>query len=638
MEVVDTKGQESIERSVIAMPALIPFPSRYVSMGTCFYAANLILDCDPEFLPQLRALRQEIRACFGESVLSPQSAREEIDYFERQTHDETRLWGANFRRESVRTVRLHVGWAPFEELFHSGDYQRIDCPTYQLVYRLDCCENSIDIRIPENLRLNRSEIVFVNSNPGEDASNMSTAGCAPATVEADATAKAATAAEAAAAETAAAEAAAAACATVMQLLHLGWDGWRFQLPICRILDTPTLPWRGVMIDSARHFIAPEDLKRIISMAWLYKLNRLHWHLTDDQGWRLELLTYPEVCEVGSSRPGGDPNRNGFYTQKDVRDIVAYAADRGITVVPEIDLPGHVQAVLASHPEFACTPGPHQIRTEWGISEDVLCMGNPRTLEFALRVWDEVCELFPGPYVHIGGDEVPTTRWEACPRCAAQKTALGLTEWIDLHGYFIKTIAEHLTKKGKIVFGWDEVLDSTIPNHAHVMHWRAWLTEQTEKALAQGRLVVLTPYFPYYLDFVQTDDRTCSPGLAYRSPDAATLRRVYEYDPFEGLPESDSGRTAQEGQTEPSQKLYRMEQRMHEGLLGIQANAWSEFMRDRRRFEYMLFPRLLAVSETAWNGRHRSAYTDFMGRLTEGHCGSGRSIFAQRGITWGPIDE
>jgi len=577
-----------------AIPALIPAPALYEASGESVCAATFILDCDARFLPQLRALREEISTAFGETVLSPQSSAEEFAYFEKQTHEETPLWGANFRISSAPTIGiriLQVDEQSWLERFGTGLV--LSANQVGSAYFLEVSHRGIDICIP-----------VPAPQHAEVCSSLTISG----------------------------EAAAAACATLMQLLHLGWDGWRFKLPLCKITDAPALSWRGLMIDSARHFVPVSELKKIISMAWLYKLNRFHWHLTDDQGWRLELITLPEATGSGSTRPGGDPNRNGYYTQGEVREIVAFAADRGITVIPELDLPGHVQAILAGHPEFACTPGPHYVRTEWGISEDVLCMGNPAALNFALKAWDEVCELFPGPYVHIGGDEVPTTRWESCPKCAAKKAELGLTEWIDLHGYFVKTVAEHLIKKGKMVFGWDEVLDSSIPNLANVVHWRAWLPEQSNRALKGGRYLIRSPYFPYYLDFVQTDDRSVSPGLAYRSPEAATLRRLYEYDPFAGLelehmdePAGAIPGTPNASATAPG-ALF----------LGIQVNAWTEFIRDGRRLEYMLFPRLLAFAETAWKGRKRAPYADFVHRLERGHCGSSRTIFAQRGINFCPL--
>jgi hexosaminidase len=599
------------------MPALIPSPTSYQESGDFLYAATLTLDSDAPFLPQLRALRDEIITAFGETVLSPLSSAEEFAYFEQQTHDETPLWGANFRRDAAPTIALHIHQVD-ERLWRERLRPESDAALEGLsgAYLLEISPSGISIAIPRT-----AERAAAAGN--DAAAEIAAVTESPAVTERAAAACAAT-----------AESAAAACATLMQLLHLGWDGWRFKLPVCTIVDKPAFAWRGFMIDSARHFVPVPELKKVLSMAWLYKLNRFHWHLTDDQGWRLELLTLPEATGSGSTRPGGDPNRNGYYTQAQVRDIITYAAERGITVIPELDLPGHVQAILAGHPEFACTPGPHLVRTEWGISEDVLCMGNPDTLAFALKAWDEVCELFPGPYVHIGGDEVPTTRWEQCPKCGAKKAELGLRDWRDLQGYFMAALTDHLRKKGKIVFGWDEVLDSSIQNLAHVVHWRAWIPEQSTRALEQGRWLIRSPYFPYYLDFVQTDDRSMSPGLAYRSPEAAGLRSIYEYDPYEGL-NLEAGMTTSEGRARYAAAQEFRPPNQWGRFLGIQANAWTEYIRDSRRLEYMLFPRLLAIAETAWNGRKRSSYADFKQRLNGGHMSSGRGIFAQRGINFCP---
>ena len=427
-----------------------------------------------------------------------------------------------------------------------------------------------------------------------------------------------------------AELAAAACATLVQLLHFAWDGWRFILPTCTIEDAPAFSWRGLMIDSARHFVPLDAMKRLVRLAWLYKIDRLHWHLSDDQGWRIELLNTPQATASGSTRGGGDPNRNGYYTQEDVRSLVAFAADRGITVVPELDLPGHVQAVLAGDPDLACTPGPHAVRTAWGISEDVLCMGNLRSLQFALAAWDEVCELFPGPYVHIGGDECPTTRWEQCPRCAARKRELGLADWVDLHGRFVADVTAYLESKGKTVFGWDEVLDSKVKNDANVVHWRAFHPERGAEALAAGKDLIRSPSFPYYLDFVQAEDRSTVPGLAHNTRLAATLRRVYEFDPYEGLPADaagDGAATAGSGRGDAHGQTARGR------YLGVQANAWSEFLCDPRRIDYMLFPRLLAVAETAWLGNERPGWDDFLARLRGGH----RRILDRLAVNYCPIE-
>ncbi|HCM25405.1 MAG TPA: hypothetical protein DIC34_02450 [Treponema sp.] len=411
----------------------------------------------------------------------------------------------------------------------------------------------------------------------------------------------------------------AARATALQLLLLRWDGWRFELPSCRIVDAPAFSWRGLMIDSARHFVSIPSLRRIVTLAALYKLDRLHLHLSDDQGWRMELLNSPRATEAGSSRSGGDPNRNGFYTQTEVRELVAFAADRGVAVVPELDMPGHVEAVLAGDPDLGCSSGPFGVRTAWGVSDDVLCIGNPRSLEFAKAAWDEVCSLFPAPWVHIGGDECPTARWEACPRCAAFKKERGYREWIDLHGHFVAEIADHLAAKGKTVFGWDEVLDSDQPNRAGVIHWRQWLEDRGSVALAGGRDLIRSPFFPYYLDFVQAEDRASAPGLAYKTPRAATLRAVHDFDPLQGLPPDAAAGGPGRGR-----------------LLGIQANAWSEFMRDPRRMEYMLFPRLLAIAETAWLGSGRPGWDDFRARL-DGPRGGQRRLLDLLGVNYCPLE-
>lgn len=551
-----------------ATPPFIPTPKNYRETGIPFFAAALELHGDPAFLSQLRALRDEIEGAFGATVLAPGSSQEEFAYFEKNKEEGSELWGGNFRRASAPPLSVYFKKNGSGAGVRPGDGCEI-C-FQEGAYTLRCASSGIEL----------------NAHTSEGA--------------------------------------AAGAATLMQLFHFGWEGWRFKVPSCEVEDVPAMEWRGLMIDSSRHFFSVPALKRVLSLAWLYKVNRFHWHLTDDQGWRVELLNTPEATESGATRPGRDPNRNGFYRQTEIRELVAFAAERGITVIPELDLPGHVQAVLEGNPDLACVQGVHRVRTEWGISEDVLCMGNDRSIQFALTAWDEVCELFPGPYVHIGGDECPTTRWEHCPKCAAKKKELNLKDWVDLQGYFMKTITEHLEGKGKTVFGWDEVLDSAVPNSANVVHWRQWLPDQGSLALAEGRNVVRSPFSPYYFDFVQADDRTLSPGLAYKVPHASTLRRVYEFDPLEGF------------------LVNGMERDGGGRFLGIQGNAWSEYIRDSRRLEYMLFPRLLALMETAWNGRQRPPFEVFLETLKRGHEGSGRAsdgggvIFAHVGINAGPL--
>jgi hexosaminidase len=386
------------------------------------------------------------------------------------------------------------------------------------------------------------------------------------------------------------------CATLAQLCLLSWDGWRVRLPGCIIEDEPALSWRGVMVDSVRHFQSIQDLKKLLSSLSLYKINRLHWHLSDDQGWRIELPAIPLATEIGSYRQGADPNRNGRYTREEIQDLVSYAEARGITIVPELDLPGHVQAVLAAYPDLSCTGGPFTVRTTWGIAEDVLCMGNPKALEFAKNAWDSILDLFPGDWVHIGGDECPTMRWESCPRCNELKSRLGVKAWVDLHGWFIKEISAYLQNRGKIVFGWDEVLDSTMDNRAGVFHWRSGNKEASIEALNRGRDLVRCPQDPYYFDRVQTVNRQDSPGVA--GTPMATVKRVFEFDPFAGLPEDCLDPTINGRGT----------------LLGIQVNAWTEFMSDFRRLQYMLFPRVLAAAETGWRGKNRLSWDDFAQRL------------------------
>lgn len=544
-------------------PSLIPAPRSYQSMRETFPAAVLVLSSDSAFLPQLRALRDEIDEVFGATVLAPLSSVEEFAWVKKHETEGSELWGGNFRPSSAPAVPVRLGH---------------DAAVAAGAYTLRSAASGIELRASSS------------------------------------------------------EGAAAACAALVQLLHFAWDGWRFLLPACAIEDAPAFSWRGLMIDSARHFVPLAALKRVVRLAWLYRLDRLHWHLSDDQGWRVELLNTPSATASGSTRPGGDPNRNGFYTQVEIRELVAFAADRGVTVVPELDLPGHVQAVLAGDPDLACTSGPHAVRTMWGISEDVLCMGNPRSLQFALAAWDEVCELFPGPYVHIGGDECPTTRWESCPRCSARKKELGLADWVDLHGRFVADVSAHLEAKGKTVFGWDEVLDSSEKNVSNVVHWRSWLPEKGEEALERGKDLIRAPFSPYYLDFVQAEDRTSTPGLAYKTPHASTLRRVYEADPFEGLsPDAAKGGAggadaARGGSTARGGPTARGR------FLGIQANAWSEYLRDPRRLDYMLFPRLMALAETAWLGADKPGWEDFRFRL-DGQ----RRILDRLSVNYCPIE-
>lgn len=549
--------------------SLVPAPRSLTIRGADLPVAALTVGADPSFVAQAGAFKAETEARFGATVVSPGSSREEFAWLD-AGGEGTELWGANFRRESAGLLAVR--------------FLR-DAAIAPGAYRLECGPASAPSGAVGRAPLSADFAVFARADlSASDA-----------------------------------EGAAAAAATLSQILLQRWDGWRFLLPACSVVDAPAFPWRGLMVDCARHFVPIPALERLVSLASLHKINRFHWHLTDDQGWRLELLNTPGATVFGSIRPGEDPHRNGYYTQAEVRSLVAYAAARGVTVVPEIDLPGHVQSVLAGDPDLACAPGPHNVRTAWGISEDVLCMGNPRSLEFALRVWDEVCALFPGPYVHIGGDECETRRWEACPRCAARKAELGFKNWIDLHGRFVRDVSAFIAARGKTVFGWDEVLDAEEENVSHVVHWRAWLPEKSAEALRRGRDLIRAPFTPYYLDFVQDEDRLSTPGLAYKTPKASTLRSVYEWDPLEGLSADAAAAAPGRGR-----------------MLGVQGNAWSEYLRDPRRIDYMLFPRLGAIAETAWLGADRPGWEDFKSRLTGGSGGYRRTL-DRLGVNYCPIE-
>jgi hexosaminidase len=389
-------------------------------------------------------------------------------------------------------------------------------------------------------------------------------------------------------------------ASLIQLMLSGWDGWRFTLPSCQIEDRPEYSWRGAMLDSARHFIPVPEIKKLVRTLSLYKINRLHWHLTDDQGWRIQILSHPELTEIGSTRPGNDPHRNGYYSQAEIREIVAYAEKRGMRIIPEIDLPGHARSILACMPGLSCAGGPHSVMTSWGVSEEVLCMGNPDTLRVVKEIWSEVCGMFTAPWVHVGGDECPTKRWESCPRCQEKKRASAYRNEVDLHGWFIAELSAYLRSLGKEVFGWDEVLDSSIDNGAGVYYWRNWLPNAANEALKKGRDLVVAPNYPYYFDFIQKRDRFATPGVAREKHKIVDLETVYRYDPEEGLDRAG---------TPPENALKRRGR-----YLGIQANLWTEYIRDEKRLEYMLFPRLLAVAETAWLGKARPGWWNFSRRM------------------------
>ena len=370
------------------------------------------------------------------------------------------------------------------------------------------------------------------------------------------------------------------------------------LPCVTILDAPRFDYRGIHMDPCRHFWTVEETKRYIDIAATYKLNRLHWHLTEDQGWRMEIKKYPKLTEVGAWRNGTcigkDFSSNdgirygGFYTQDEMREIVAYAAERNITVIPEVDLPGHMVAALAAYPELGCTGGPYEVWTRWGVSEDVLCVGKEETFTFLEDVLTEVMDIFPSEYIHIGGDECPKVRWENCPLCQARIKELGIkahgnfSAEQELQCYVTARIQKFLNDHGRKIIGWDEILEGDLAPGATVMSWRG--TQGGIEAAKQGFDVVMTPNSHMYIDYYQSQERDkeplCIGGLV-------TVEKLYSYEPYEGMAAG-----------------------TEDHILGVQANLWTEYIGTEEFLEYMLLPRLCALSEVQWCNADRKDYTRF----------------------------
>ncbi len=386
--------------------------------------------------------------------------------------------------------------------------------------------------------------------------------------------------------------------TLLQLLPP--DGGPTHVPCVHIVDAPRFRWRGLMLDVARHVMPVDGILRLIDTMAAHKLNTFHWHLTDDQGWRIESHRYPRLTEIGARRAGADgvltPDRaasepervgtyGGFYTHDDVRRIVAHAAERHVVVVPEIEMPGHAVAALAAYPELSCTGGPFAPATRTGVFKDVYCVGNDATLAMLEGVLDEIIPLFPGAYVHVGGDECPTDRWRTCPKCQARIRAQGLANEHELQGYVIRRMARFLGERGKRLVGWDEILDAgDLPADATVMSWRG--TEGGLAAARAGHDVVMTPHPYCYLDYRQAADGE-PPAIA----DGLTpLSKTYGYEPVSPELTADPARH----------------------IIGVQGNVWTEYMPDMRHVEYMVWPRAAAIAEIGWSpaeGRDLEGFID-----------------------------
>ena len=380
-----------------------------------------------------------------------------------------------------------------------------------------------------------------------------------------------------------------------------------EFPSAEVSDWPRFGYRGLMLDVSRHFSDVEMVKRTIDMLALHQLNIFHWHLTDDQGWRIEIKSHPELTEVGAWRddtvvgrylggtdyPTDGKRHGGFYTQEQIREIVAYAKERYIEIIPEIDLPGHTSAVLAAYPQLGCEDKEYKVANRWGVIRDVLCAGNPASLNLFKDIMNEVCELFPGKYIHLGGDECVKERWKACPKCQRKIRELGLKDGSRyskedyLQSWFMGEVASFVQSKGKRVIGWDEILEGVPMDDSVIMSWRG--TEGGITAARMGHDVVMTPTSDMYFDQSQT--------LASQLEEIPVggfinVMKVYSYEP---LPAS-----------------LTPEQQKH--ILGCQANVWCEYMPEERIRQYQMLPRLAALSEVQWTMPERKNYKDFLKRL------------------------
>lgn len=389
--------------------------------------------------------------------------------------------------------------------------------------------------------------------------------------------------------------------SLFQLLTLADDGKQLSMPVCFVKDYPSFSWRGLHLDVSRHFFSVEEVKQYLDLMSMYKLNVFHWHLTDDQGWRIEIKRYPKLTEIGAWRDSTIKNHystfprtwntthyGGFYTQEQIKEVVAYAAARQITVVPEIEMPGHARAALAAYPEFSCNGNNQSVPGAWGVFDDVFCTKDS-TILFLQNILDEVMELFPSTYIHVGGDEVPKTRWKQCPKCQATIKTLALADEHELQSYFIGQMDQYLQAHNRKLIGWDEILEGGLTSGAAVMSWRG--TEGGIAAAKQGHFVVMSPGSHCYFDHYQ--GKSISEPLAIGG--YTPLEKVYEFNP---IPEG----------------LKDFEARF---ILGGQANLWTEYIPTFDQLTYMTYPRAIALSQALWGGT-KAPYKSFEDALKVYH--------------------
>ena len=372
-------------------------------------------------------------------------------------------------------------------------------------------------------------------------------------------------------------------------------------PCARLEDYPRFAWRGLLLDVARHYMPPEFIKQLVDLLALHKMNVLQLHLTDDQGWRLEIKKHPRLVQVGSTRKespqhgnrdagDGTPYGPFFYTQDQMRELVAYAQARHVTIVPEIEMPGHFLAALTAYPQLSCTGAPFEVRTRWGVEPDILCAGNDQAIEFALDVLGEVLEVFPGEFIHIGGDEAPKDRWKKCGKCQARIKAEGLKNEEALQGWFNHRLEDFLAGKGRRLIGWDEILEGGLPPRTAVMSWRG--IAGGIAAANAGHDVVMSPTSHCYFDYAQAKGPDEPEAIGGFIP----LATVYAFEPIP--PELPA------------------DQRRH--ILGAQGNVWTEFIWTPKDAEYFAFPRGAALAEVLWTPAEGRDYVDFLSRLGA-HC-------------------
>ena len=388
--------------------------------------------------------------------------------------------------------------------------------------------------------------------------------------------------------------------SLLQLMPIKSNGLAIAIPCLELQDEPQFKYRGMHLDVGRHFFSVDFIKKYIDLIARLKMNTFHWHLTEDQGWRIEIKKYPKLQEIAAFRNetlvghyNDQPHQfdgkkyGGFYSQEQIKEVVAYANIRQVTIIPEIEMPGHSQAAIAAYPALGCTGEQVEVATKWGVFDEVYCP-KESTFKFLEDVIDEVVVLFPGKYIHIGGDEAPKTNWKKCAHCQKLIKKEGLKDEHGLQSYFIARMEKYINTKGKQIIGWDEILEGGLAPNATVMSWRG--TSGAIQAAKEGHDVILTPGSHCYFDHYQSDNENEPLAIGGFLP----LEKVYHFNP---IPKELSDQEAS----------Y---------VLGAQGNVWTEYMQTEKQVEYMVFPRVVALSEVVWSSPENKNYTDFINRLID----------------------